>query len=286
MSYSATHEGYIAFFSEPKKKEKIIAILQGANLEGYFNDCVIELSSGSKREKYDDATIDEALNRVNAINPVKEGEIEFHGEDGAYWRYRFNDGEWMDESGQLDYAAISASRALDMLCACIAYGAIAKGKPPKDMLKELKPICCLTDKEIDDLEGLIEERDYPEEVARRDAGMNTLIEFVYRDGSNYKQFQKAVVKGYATKEDIDEIFSSLEDGERFVPEQVGLAAERFSEWTEDDMMWCELYEDGNFRPTKQTPMGLSIPELVENFRKAKGNWKPEEYAAGRESCGD
>lgn len=105
--------------------------------------------------------------------------------------------------------------------------------------------------------------------------MNTRISYLYRDASNYKAFNTAVLRGLLSKEQIREIISCLEEEERFIPEQVGLPADRLDRYErcEDDTCWLELYESG-FEPTNQkATVEITAEELLERFRKAKDNWK-------------
>ena len=99
--------------------------------------------------------------------------------------------------------------------------------------------------------------------------VNTKISFLYRDANNYKKWNTIVVSGTLTREEITEIVNCLEKGEYFIPEQVGLEAERFGSFTEDDHFGCELSADG-FEPTN-APVTciLTAQELLTNFRKAK-----------------
>lgn len=52
--------------------------------------------------------------------------------------------------------------------------------------------------------------------------MNTRIEYLYRDASNYKQFASVVLRGEITANEIHHIASCLDSGEYFIPAQVGL----------------------------------------------------------------
>ena len=101
---------------------------------------------------------------------------------------------------------------------------------------------------------------------------NTLIEYLYRDGSNYKMRNFCIVSGTITKKEIDIIMDTLLDGEYFIPAVVGLPEERFGSWTEDDTQFFELDRHG-FSPTDREPsLPISVNELVERFRAAKDNW--------------
>lgn len=101
---------------------------------------------------------------------------------------------------------------------------------------------------------------------------NTCIQYLYRDSSNYKKLNQAVVSGCISNKQIDRIIDCLNESEFFIPRQVGLPEERFEEITEDDGCWFELAKE-NFSHTNEMPtVDLSSDELVTNFVKAKGNW--------------
>ena len=109
--------------------------------------------------------------------------------------------------------------------------------------------------------------------------MNTGISYLYRDASNYKEQNYAVVEGEITQDQIDTIMDCLSDRADdygyFIPFQVGLDEERpgaFDE--EDDHVWFELYEDSFEivdRPVTTWPQ-MTVEELVENFEAARDNW--------------
>lgn len=102
--------------------------------------------------------------------------------------------------------------------------------------------------------------------------VNTKINYLYRDASNYKQHNEVVIAGKITEQQISTIVSCLSDGEYFIPKQVGLPETRFSEWTEDDHCWFELSRY-SFENTDRIPtIGITIEELISNFEKAKDNW--------------
>ena len=69
---------------------------------------------------------------------------------------------------------------------------------------------------------------------------NTLIEYLYRDGSNYKKYSEAVVSGTLDEKEVLEIWECLEYGELFLPAQVGLPDDNRYSGTEDDHPWFEL----------------------------------------------
>lgn len=107
-------------------------------------------------------------------------------------------------------------------------------------------------------------------------GPNTKIEFLYRDASNYKIWNEVIVKGRFTEDMIDTVMDSLVSVDEFIPGAVGLEGERFSDVTEDDTPYFELYRSG-FSATNQKPTSdLTAEQLTENFAKCKGEWEKYE----------
>lgn len=53
-----------------------------------------------ENDKYGD-WVEEALNMLNDI--ICDGEVKFTGEDGEHWRFRFIDGEWVEEGSTIVY---------------------------------------------------------------------------------------------------------------------------------------------------------------------------------------
>lgn len=106
--------------------------------------------------------------------------------------------------------------------------------------------------------------------------MNTKITFLYRDASNYKQFNEFVAEGEFTEDDVEKIIACLDSGEYFIPENVGIECERFTDWTEDDHPFCEL-SASDFMLTDETPTmvldgnswrTLTMGDLVARFEAA------------------
>ena len=106
---------------------------------------------------------------------------------------------------------------------------------------------------------------------------NTKINFLYRDGANYKTRNSVIIKGEISPEQIKSIIDCC-DYEYFIPEQVGLPVDRGGGLDpEYDHCWCELYED-DFELTKEPPTeNLTVEELVDAFQKAKGMWDDVHY---------
>ena len=104
---------------------------------------------------------------------------------------------------------------------------------------------------------------------------NTKINYLYRDASNYKVSNMAIINGLLSQEDIQEIVSCLYDGDWFIPSLVGLPENRFEKWTVDDHPWFELTDYG-FEPTDEpATVTITSAELLDNFRKLKDHWDEE-----------
>lgn len=79
--------------------------------------------------------------------------------------------------------------------------------------------------------------------------MNTRVSYMYRDGSNYKQYEAAIFVGEITDEQRAMISAGMEnaagpDEDSILPFQIGLEVlyDRFPSHYDDDGMWHELYE--------------------------------------------
>lgn len=102
---------------------------------------------------------------------------------------------------------------------------------------------------------------------------NTEIYYLYRDASNYKKGNTVIVSGTFSEEQIDTIIECLDEGEYFIPKQVGLPEERFGKWTKDDHCWFELNRDGFRKTEAMATVAITAEALVSNFIKAKGAWR-------------
>lgn len=97
--------------------------------------------------------------------------------------------------------------------------------------------------------------------------LNTKICYLYRDASNYKMYNEAVLNGKMNDTQKQFVLSALHEGEYFIPSAVGLDEERFEEITVDDHVWFELSEY-SFEETAARPTTTLTPSaLVNNFRK-------------------
>lgn len=118
--------------------------------------------------------------------------------------------------------------------------------------------------------------------------MNTRINYLYRDASNYKRYNSAIVEGEITQDDLKRIAKCM-DGEYFIPRQVGLSEERIVEdyRTDDDHAWFEwematddndnIIVEESVEFTKEEPdVDLTVEELVANF-EAVIAWDEESW---------
>lgn len=96
---------------------------------------------------------------------------------------------------------------------------------------------------------------------------NTRVDYLYRDGSNYKMHSSEIVSGAITPEQVEQIKNSLIDGEYFYPADVGLPENRFESTYEGDPDWFEMNCEGNFAKTTEPPtVNITVEQLVENFK--------------------
>lgn len=114
--------------------------------------------------------------------------------------------------------------------------------------------------------------------------MNTRIFYMYRDADNYKQNEEIILNGEISEEEIDTIFSKLDEGLYFIPSQVGLndLQERMcSDIGDSDHVWHELIR-GDINHTEDNPTPnhpfSDVHELVERFRQLE-RWDEIEAAS-------
>lgn len=107
--------------------------------------------------------------------------------------------------------------------------------------------------------------------------MNTKIGYMYRDGSNYKQYNEVIIAGTLTQQEKNDIVKALDEGQYFIPSQVGLCdlQERMIAFpNDDDHVWHEL----NIKDITETENEPTINhcfdhvrELAAQFKKVKWN---------------
>lgn len=104
--------------------------------------------------------------------------------------------------------------------------------------------------------------------------MNTCISYLYRDANNYKAHNECVVRGAISSEQTTIILSCLNDGEFFIPRQVGLPERKFDMYDpEADHPWFELHADGFAHTNAEPTCELDVETLVNAFLACKGDWK-------------
>ena len=101
----------------------------------------------------------------------------------------------------------------------------------------------------------------------------SIFDYLYRDAGNYKSWRSVLLEGCATSADIEAVKASLDRGEFFIAEQLGIPAayakprEGKNTPTEEDHVWHEF---SGLRPAQADervgePWG-TIAELVMRFR--------------------
>lgn len=101
---------------------------------------------------------------------------------------------------------------------------------------------------------------------------NTRLRYLYRDGSNYKGYVEMVLRGPLSIGGATLIREACEDGERFLPTQVGLPPAQEELWRShgrsgDDHIWNELVEIST-TDEEPTPDAPTIPDLLDAFEAA------------------
>ncbi len=97
--------------------------------------------------------------------------------------------------------------------------------------------------------------------------VNTRLDYLYRDASNYKQTSSVVFTGTLSAADRERFVAALDRGEWFIAEQVGLVnlRERWASPSEDDHIW---HESAGLWPTDEpADDGRSIVEFVDEVER-------------------
>lgn len=102
---------------------------------------------------------------------------------------------------------------------------------------------------------------------------NTQITYMYRDASNFKQFETVILRGEMSEEDISLIIGKLVDGTFFIPEQVGLPRLQFrwSSLNNADHVYHELTREDITLTDLSPTIKITAKRLVDNFRHVKWN---------------
>lgn len=106
---------------------------------------------------------------------------------------------------------------------------------------------------------------------------NTLLELMYRDAGNYKSYRTEVVAGEISVEDWQAIVATLEMGELFVAEQVGLVPPEPSTDLDPELdhgLTCLVdAETGPYYTETAPTLNISASDLIARF-KAVTTWNP------------
>lgn len=101
---------------------------------------------------------------------------------------------------------------------------------------------------------------------------NTKINYLYRDAWNYKQLNTVIINGEITKEQIETIISYLNEGEYFIPSQVGLPEKRFDKISVSDHCWFELEADDFIITEESVTIDMTVEKLVMAFKQVNHKW--------------
>lgn len=102
---------------------------------------------------------------------------------------------------------------------------------------------------------------------------NTRIEYLYTDADNYIVTNYAIVPGRFTKEQIDQIIGSLDEGEYFIPRKVGMPEKKFDDTTEADHDWFKLHAADFIETDEIENLDVKPDVLTARFLACKGRWE-------------
>ena len=100
--------------------------------------------------------------------------------------------------------------------------------------------------------------------------MNTRVEYLYRDGSNYKQWGAVVFRGNCDATLVRRLFAALDRGEFFIANQVRLPQLFFADRPlyADDHCWHELAEVTATSDIADDLLDRTIEEFVKEVEGA------------------
>jgi hypothetical protein len=103
----------------------------------------------------------------------------------------------------------------------------------------------------------------------------SVVEYQYRDASNYKEFGEILLEGIFSEEDVATVYSLMYDCKQFfVPEEMGIPSLQIKLWekyggeNEDDHDWhsierIRLAEEQDFA----LPVWGTKRQFIENFQR-------------------
>lgn len=107
---------------------------------------------------------------------------------------------------------------------------------------------------------------------------NTKISYLYRDASNYKIWNEAVVEGVLTEEQKQTIQLCLDGGEFFIPHLVDLPEKTFVDFgfaysEQDDTPFFELSIEDIETVDEEPTEVLRADEMFSLFLNARDRWR-------------
>lgn len=113
--------------------------------------------------------------------------------------------------------------------------------------------------------------------------MYTIVNYLYRDASNYKRLNQVCFLGTLSEHQKARIIGSLYEGEYFIPSAIGWDEEWISaDYNDDDGCWFELTKDDFFEvPGKpayivfdeRTPVEIVQTFCSADWESHMGDWK-------------
>ncbi len=98
--------------------------------------------------------------------------------------------------------------------------------------------------------------------------MNTEIHYLYRDAANWKVYNKIIIRGELS---FDDLVPHLYQSEYFIPSVVGWSDLQSNDWTEDDHVWHEIVE--LVITSERETVNQNSDEIVCLFKNANArNW--------------
>src|SRR4051812_31499004 len=100
--------------------------------------------------------------------------------------------------------------------------------------------------------------------------MNTRVEYLYRDGSNYKQWRAVVFRGACDESSARRLFAALDREEFFIAHQVRLPELFFADRPlyADDHCWHEMAEVTVTSVAPDDLLDRTIEEFVTEMERA------------------
>lgn len=118
MSYYATGGGTITISAKKENADTIKKIL-----DEEFNDVDVSLCEDGSYDffvsrynrNYWEEDVYAALEEAGKYGKILAGEIEWTGEDDSMWRMLYNNGEWTEDSGHVEYNPVETNKVVLLL---------------------------------------------------------------------------------------------------------------------------------------------------------------------------